>query len=258
MASLPALTPSMLKARSQVDHLETHDKCTSTDTLVTDLDTGAFSISKIALPDVMVTHSDMGAYPGTKFMVHESAAQSEYDSVSHVGVENDQCVLPVPNFFDPIKLTRNQASSCHQSSSISHIPRANSVSSNRIKATYVAGRVATSCSKKRGHEFMNVLKKRGSKKAKKQNDFLISIHPDDEKTALIASAKSSHTPRRGHHVVFVDRGNPSNPKINPVDNCPGLKKKEVIVLPVSCFKIPLYHIDHPHRGLMYRSTDGPK
>ena len=107
----------------------------------------------------------------------------------------------------------------------------------------MAGWVATSCFKKRGHEFANVLKKRGSKKAKKQNKFLVSIYPDDEKTPLAASAKSPPTPQRGHHVVFVDEANPSNPKINPVDNCPGLKNKEVIVLPVSSFKIPLYHID---------------
>ena len=208
MASLPALTPSMLKARSQVDHLETHDKCALTDVLVPDLDTGEFSISKIVLPEVMVTHSDMGAYPGTKFMVHESAVQSEYDSVSHVGVENDQCVLPFPNFFDPIKLTRNQASSCHQSSSIYHIPRVNTASSIRIKAAYMAGQETTCFSKKRGHEFVNVLKKRGSKKAKKQNKFLISIHPDDEKIPLTVSTKSPPTPRRGHHVVFVDGVNP--------------------------------------------------
>ena len=64
---------------------------------------------------------------GPKFMVHESAAQSEYDSVSHGVIDNDQCVLPVLICFDPIKLTWNQASYCHQSSSISHIPRANTV-----------------------------------------------------------------------------------------------------------------------------------
>ena len=92
-----------------------------TDPLIPDFDTGAFSIPKFVLSDAMVTHSDTGSYPGPKFMVHESAAQPEYDSVSQVGIENDQCVLPVANFFDPIKLTRSQASSCHQPSTISYI-----------------------------------------------------------------------------------------------------------------------------------------
>ena len=39
------------------------------------------------------------------------------------GDDNDQCVLPVSIFLDPIKLTRNQASSHYQSSFISHISR---------------------------------------------------------------------------------------------------------------------------------------
>ena len=104
-----------------------------------------------------------GPSPGPKFMVPESAAQSKYDSVSCGGLIMTS-VFCLFRFFDPIKLNRNQASSRHQSSFISHIPRANTALSNRIKAVYMNSQVATSCSKKSCHEFDNVLKKRGSKK----------------------------------------------------------------------------------------------
>ena len=57
MVSLPALTPSMLKVQYQEDDLETHDKCVSTDPLVLDFDTDAFSIPKFVLPDAIVTDS---------------------------------------------------------------------------------------------------------------------------------------------------------------------------------------------------------
>ena len=67
----------------------------------------------------------------------------------------------------------------------------------------MAGRVATSFLEKREHEFLNVLKKRGSKKAKKQKLYLISIHPNDEITPLTPSVKSP-PPSTGHYVVFVD------------------------------------------------------
>ena len=80
-----------------------------------------------------------GPSSGPKFMVHKSSAQPKYDSVSHRGVDNYQCVLHVPIYCDPIKLTRNQVSSRHQSSFISHIPRASTASSNRIKAAYMVG-----------------------------------------------------------------------------------------------------------------------
>ena len=156
MACLPVLTPSMFKVQYQVDNLKTHDKCVSTDPAVPDFDMGALPIPNFVLPDAMVTDSDTGAYPGPKFMVQESAAQPKYVSLSRVGVENDQCVLPVPNFFDPIKLSRNQATSCNQPSILSHIPKANTPSINQTKAASMASRVATSFSKKRGHELLDM------------------------------------------------------------------------------------------------------
>ena len=82
MACLPALTLSMFKVWCEVDNLETHAKCVSTDSVVPDFDTGALSIPKFVLPDAMVTDSDTGAYPGPKFMLQKSAAQPDYVSVS--------------------------------------------------------------------------------------------------------------------------------------------------------------------------------
>ena len=101
------------------------------------------------------------------------------------------------------------------------------------------------------------LTQRKSKNASKQNKMLISIHPDDEEFHLTPSLESSHISLSGEYILFIDGGNPGNPKIDPVSLLCDLKEKEVTVLPVSCLKIPLYHIDDHHRGLIYRSLDGP-
>ena len=121
-----------------------------------------------------------------------------------------------PNIFPEHKLFNGvvETNSSKETSGAAYIPKANSNSSNRIKAASVAFQ---------GNDFMNnkCFKKKALKKSKKQMKHLFNV---------CSSVKSRPEELLDSNTVFVDGGSPSNPPINPMISTHGKSNKKKIVI----------------------------
>lgn len=150
-----------------------------------------------------------------------------------------------PNLFPEHKLFNGvvETNSSEETSGAAYIPKANSNSSNRIKAASVAFH---------GNDFRNnkYFKKRVLKKSKKQMKHLFSV---------CSSVKSRPEEFLDSNTVFVDGGSQSNPPINPmISTHAKSNKKKIVILSLRNLQLDIvnHHIMDVSKGLISRPTEG--